>query len=61
MAVVGTGARNAALQHPLLNALPFLVVLAIWVVAFLFMKKKLGRENLQREIDELRAFERENR
>jgi len=25
------------------------------------MRKKLGRENLQGEIEELRAFERENR
>ena len=61
MAVVGTGARNAALQHPLLNALPFLLVLAVWAVAFLLMRKKLGPENLQREIEELRAFERESR
>ena len=60
MAAVGTGARNAP-PHPLLNALPFLLVLAIWVVAFLLLRKKLGRENLQREIEELRAFERENR
>jgi hypothetical protein len=60
MAGVGTGARNAP-PHPLLNALPFLLVLAIWAVAFLFMRKKLGRENLQQEIEELRAFERENR
>lgn len=61
MAAVGTGARNAALQHPLLNALPFLLVLAVWAVAFFLIRKKLGRENLQQEIEELRAFERENR
>ena len=70
MAAVGTGARNAppgwllalgANKHPLLNALPFLLALAIWVVAFLLIRKKHGRENLQREIEELRAFERENR
>jgi O-antigen/teichoic acid export membrane protein len=60
MAALGTGARNAP-PHPLLNALPFLLVLLIWVVGFLFMRKKLGRENLQREIEELRAFERESR
>lgn len=60
MAGVGTGARNAP-PHPFLNALPFLLVLAIWAVAFLFMRKKLGRENLQQEIEELRAFERESR
>jgi hypothetical protein len=60
MAAVGTGARNAP-PHPLLNALPFFLALAIWVVAFLRLRKKLGRGNLQREIEELRAFERENR
>jgi len=60
MAGVGTGARNAP-PHPLLNALPFFLILAIWAVAFLLMRKKLGRENLQQEIEELRAFERESR
>jgi hypothetical membrane protein len=60
MAGVGTGARNAP-PHPLLNALPFFLILTIWAVAFLLMRKKLGRENLQQEIEELRAFERENR
>jgi len=60
MAGVGTGARNAP-PHPLLNALPFFLILAIWAVAFLLMRKKLGRENLQQEIEELRAFERERR
>ena len=60
MAGVGTGARNAP-PHPLRNALPFFLVLAIWAVAFLLMRKKLGRENLEQEIEELRAFERENR
>lgn len=61
MAAVGTGARNAPPHHPLVNALPFLLALAVWVVAFLLLRKKHGRENLQREIEELRAFERENR
>jgi hypothetical membrane protein len=60
MAGVGTGARNAP-PHPLLNALPFFLILTIWAVAFLLMRKKLGRENLQQEIEELRAFERESR
>ena len=59
MAAVGTGARNAP-PHPLLNALPFFMILAIWAVAFLLMRKKLGGD-LQRQIEELRAFERENR
>jgi len=60
MAGLGTGARNAP-PHPLLNAVPFFVLLAIWAVAFFVMKKKLGRENVQQEIEELRAFETENR
>jgi len=70
MAAVGTEARNAppswllalgADKHPLLNALPFFLILAIWVVAFLILRKKQGPKTLQREIEELRAFERENR
>lgn len=60
MAAVGTGARNAP-PRPLRNALPFFLTLAIWAVAFFVMKKKLGRESLQKEIEELRAFETENR
>lgn len=61
MVAVGTGARNGASQHPLLNSLPFFVILAIWAVAFFIIKKKHGWQNLQREIEELRAFERESR
>jgi hypothetical protein len=62
MAVVGTGARNVPPPtHPLLNALPFFLLLAIWAVAFFVLKKKHGRQKLQQEIDELRAFETENR
>ena len=60
MAAVGTGARNAP-PHPLLNAFPFLLALAIWVVAFLLLRKKQGPKILEREIEELRGFERENR
>ncbi|MGH9631222.1 MAG: hypothetical protein ACRD7E_23200 [Bryobacteraceae bacterium] len=59
MVIVGTGARHAP-PNPLLNALPFLVLLAIWAVVFFLMKKKLGRQNIQQEIDELNALEREN-
>lgn len=47
-------------QPPLLNALPFFLVLAVWAVAFFIMRKKLGRENLEQEIAELRAFETED-
>ena len=60
MAGLGTGARNAP-PHPMLNAIPFFVILAVWVVAFLLLRTKLGGENLQEEIEDLRAFERENR
>jgi hypothetical protein len=60
MVIAGTGAQKVP-QHPLLNALPFFLVLAIWAVAFFVLKKKLGAENLQEEIEELRAFEGENR
>ena len=60
MTAVGTGTRNAP-PPKLLYAVPFFLLLAIWVVALLLLRKKQGRENLQREIEELRAFERENR
>jgi hypothetical protein len=60
MVIVGTGAQNAQ-PHPLLKALPFFLLLATWAVAFFFMRKKLGRENIQQEIEELREFETENR
>jgi hypothetical protein len=56
MVIVGTGARNVS-PHPWLNAIPFLALLAVWAVAFPFLKKKLGQENLQQEIEELRTFE----
>ncbi|HEY7337693.1 MAG TPA: hypothetical protein VH639_22565 [Bryobacteraceae bacterium] len=59
MVIVGTGAQNAP-PHPLLNALPFILLFAIWAVALVFMNKKLGRENIQQEIEELRKFETEN-
>ena len=58
MVIQGTGARNAS-PNPFMNAIPFLGVLLLWAIAFFFVKKKLGRENLQQEIEELRAFERE--
>jgi hypothetical protein len=60
MVMVGTGAQNAP-PHPLLNALPFLVLLLTGSIAFFAMRKRLGRENLQQEIEELRSFETENR
>lgn len=60
MAGLGTGARNAP-PHPWRNSIPFLVILATWAVTFLFMRRKLGRENLQQEIDELRSLEKDSR
>ena len=71
IAVVGTGARNASPHKVptttiLLNAVPFFVLLAIWAVGMIFLKKRLGPnqfgpQNIQQEIDELRVYERENR
>lgn len=59
MIIAGTGGKHA-IAHPLLNAIPFLGLLALWAVAFFFVKKKLGHENLHQEIQELHAFEKEN-
>jgi len=56
MVIVGTGAPKVS-PHPWMNAIPFLGLLAVWAVALPFVKKKLGQENLQQEIEELRAFE----
>ena len=43
-----------------LNALPFFVLLVIWIAAFIVLRKR-DRRKLQQEIDELQAFEREHR
>ena len=56
MVIAGTGGQTAP-TNPLINAIPLLLVLAVWVVAFFAMKKKLGREDIQKKIEELRAFE----
>lgn len=42
------------------NAAPFLVLLAVWLVSFLVLRAR-KQQDLQREIDELKAMERENR
>jgi hypothetical protein len=49
----------AALDNPriLRNGAPFFVLLTLWFVVFFFGKKR-GQNKLQREIDELRTFER---
>ena len=41
------------------NALPFFILLIVWFVAY-FYKSSSGRRKLQREIEELRAFERQS-
>jgi hypothetical protein len=49
-----------SLEHPrlLLNFLPFLVLLIIWVASFPYIRKQ-KRQKLQQEIEQLRALERE--
>jgi hypothetical protein len=42
------------------SALPFLIVLVVWIVAFFVIRLRQQRE-LQREIDELKDIEMENR
>jgi hypothetical protein len=42
----------------LINALPFFLLLAIWVIAFRYQRDQ-GRQELKRDIEELRAFERQ--
>ena len=39
----------------LVHAVPFLVLLFIWFIAFFFQRKR-GQQRLQREIDELRSL-----
>ena len=51
-----------SLDHPrlLLNFVPFLIILIIWIVSFPRIRKQ-SRNKLQHEIEQLRALERENR
>ena len=42
------------------NVAPFFVLLIVWLVSFLVLRKR-NQQNLQREIDELNALEKENR
>ena len=44
----------------LLNSLPLLVLLAIWLPTFVYLRKR-RRGRRQQEIEQLRAFESENR
>jgi hypothetical protein len=57
IAIVPPLVRNPALT---VNALPFFILLAGWFVAYLYLQAT-GRKKLQREIEELRAFERDSR
>lgn len=56
MVIAGTGGPTAP-PNLRVSALPFLLVLAVWVVAFVALRKKLGREDIQKELEELRALE----
>jgi hypothetical protein len=46
-------------RERLLNALPFITLVAIWIVAFLVLRTRI-QKGLQLEIDELRNVERTN-
>jgi hypothetical protein len=60
LAFVVLPALMAALKTPrlLVNAVPFFVLLATWFIAFFYIQKR-DQGNLQREIDELTALERD--
>ncbi len=62
IALVLVPALISSLGNPrefMLNSLPFLVLLAIWLPTFLYLRKR-RRGRRQQEIEQLRAFEREN-
>ena len=52
--------KSLAAPRLLLNAVPFFVLLIIWVAGFIYSKKR-NRQRLEQDIDELRVLERENR
>ncbi len=63
MALVIVPALISSLGNPrefLQNSLPLLVLLAIWLPIFLYLRKR-RRGRRQQEIEQLRAFESENR
>jgi hypothetical protein len=43
------------------NAMPFLTLVAVWIVAYFFVIRVRQQRELQREIDELNGIEKENR
>jgi hypothetical protein len=49
--------RLAIKSEVLLNVLPFMSLVVIWIVAVFFLRLR-GQKDLQREIDELRNIER---
>ncbi len=62
IALTGVPALISSLGNPrefILNSLPFLVLLAIWLPIFLYLRKR-RRGRRQQEIEQLRAFENEN-
>ena len=62
MALVFVPALISSLGNPrefLQNSLPLFVLLAIWLPIFLYLRKR-RRGRRQQEIEQLRAFEREN-
>lgn len=62
LAMVLVPALVKSVQAPrlLVNAVPFFVLLAIWLAIFFPMRKR-NQQKLQQEIEELRVFEKENR
>jgi hypothetical protein len=57
--VLTLGVRESHSARVLLNAAPFITLLAIWFIAYRILSRR-GRRKLQQEIDELNAIEKEN-
>jgi len=60
LATLGTGSRGMLLKEALLNMIPFLTLIVIWISAVFVIRMRQQRE-LQREIDELNEMEKANR
>ena len=52
--------RSRACRLPIRNAMPFTVLVMIWIAAY-FVVRIRDERKLQQEIDELNLIERENR
>ena len=61
-ALVVTPVRAALVKDPrmLRNAIPFFTLLAIWFIAVWLIRRR-GKQDIQREIDELRELEKESK